>query len=96
LLLSGFDTRTDAFLTKIRNGGLYPVEAPDYSRRGGLFTNEIPVTITHASPVYYTVDGSDPRHDYVRGYPASSVQDPAALRRRCPHRTVLEQPNERE
>ena len=34
---------------------------PIFSKRGGLFTNSLALTLTSTNTVYYTLDGSDPR-----------------------------------
>lgn len=49
-------------LQHFRNRGLYPTnEAPTFSPFGGLFTNGLSLTMAAATPIYYTIDGSDPR-----------------------------------
>jgi len=49
-------------LQQFRNRGLYPsVDAPEFSRHGGVFTNTLNLTVTAGQPVYYTLDGRDPR-----------------------------------
>jgi hypothetical protein len=54
--------RGPIFLQQLRNRGLYPnVDAPVFSRLGGLFTNSLNLAVTAAQPVYYTLDNSDPR-----------------------------------
>ena len=60
--------RTNIVIQQLRNAGLYPsVDAPSYgvngaAQYGGLFNPGDTLTITaSASPIYYTLDGSDPR-----------------------------------
>jgi hypothetical protein len=60
--------RTDIVIQQLRNEGLYPsANAPSYSvngapQYGGLFNPGDTLTITAStSPIYYTLDGSDPR-----------------------------------
>jgi hypothetical protein len=60
--------RTNIFIQQLRNAGLYPaVDAASFringsTQFGGLFTPGDSLTITaSASPIYYTLDGSDPR-----------------------------------
>jgi len=54
-------TATDGMVTRLRNAGLYPVEAPEYNQRGGVFTNTFALTISGSDEIYYTLDGTDPR-----------------------------------
>jgi|GEM_PF-398067 len=63
-LLNTFLTQRGATaLQYLTNRGLYPtVAAPVFSRFGGLFTNSLNLAVTAEQPVYYTLDGSDPRH----------------------------------
>lgn len=62
-VLNTFLTQRGAILLQqFKNRGLYPVvDAPVFSRFGGVFTDNLNLTITAADPVYYTLDGSDPR-----------------------------------
>ena len=60
--------RTSIVIQQLRTRGLFPsVNAPSYSVNGtteigGMFTPGDTLTITaSASPIYYTLDGSDPR-----------------------------------
>ncbi len=60
--------RTSIVIQQLRSAGLYPgVDAPAYrvngaGQYGGVFTPGDTLTIAaSASPVYYTLDGSDPR-----------------------------------
>ena len=41
---------------------LYPnMNAPEFSVSGGVFTNSLSLVVSAENPIYYTVDGSDPR-----------------------------------
>ena len=59
--LDRFLTKTDNLLNAFRSAGYYPVEAPEYNRRGGVFTNTFLLSITGSGDIYYTLDGTDPR-----------------------------------
>ncbi len=49
-------------LQHFRNRGLFPsVNAPVFARFGGAFSNALSLTVSASAPVYYTLDGSDPR-----------------------------------
>jgi hypothetical protein len=49
-------------LQHFRNRSLYPnVDAPVFSRFGGVFSDTLNLGVTAQHPVYYTLDGSDPR-----------------------------------
>ena len=80
-------------LQHFRNRGLYPnVAAPVFSRYGGVFTNSLNLTMMSEHPVYYTLDGSDPRQ-YGTGaavgtlYTASGVTVSRATRVKARSRT---------
>ncbi len=73
MLSSYLPQRPGVFLTQLRNAGLFPVvDAPVFSRFGGLFTNSLNLAVTSANPVYYTTDGSDPRQ-YGTGAAAGTL-----------------------
>jgi len=57
-----FPTRTATVLNQFKSKGWYPeVDAPVFSNFGGLFTNSLELVIIADAPIYYTLDGSDPR-----------------------------------
>lgn len=57
-----FPNRTAVFLQHLREMGLYPtVEAPRFTPAGGHVPAGTLLSIEAAEPVYYTLDGSDPR-----------------------------------
>lgn len=54
--------RTGKVLQHFKDRGLYPlVDAPVFSRHGGIFTNGFSLTMTAPKNIYYTLDGRDPR-----------------------------------
>lgn len=63
LLTQFFPQRTERVIQQCRNAGLYPnLAAPAFSSPGGLFTNQLLLTVSvPAGRIYYTTDGSDPR-----------------------------------
>ncbi len=68
VLNSWLAPRTGIVIQQLRSAGLFPsVDAPSYaingsSQNGGVFHAGDTLTITaSASPIYYTLDGSDPR-----------------------------------
>jgi len=59
--------RNNTVLGQLRNAGLYPsIDAPVFSQRGGTLTPGFELTMTAVQPIYYTLDGSDPR-EYLTG-----------------------------
>jgi hypothetical protein len=62
-LLNGyFPRRHNIVLDQLRAVNCYPdTAAPVFSRFGGEITNGFRLAITAANPVFYTLDGSDPR-----------------------------------
>jgi hypothetical protein len=58
-----FPFRSATVLQQLRSQGLYPnVAAPTFSQFGGAFADGFALTLSAAGkPVYYTLDGSDPR-----------------------------------
>ncbi|HKX61428.1 MAG TPA: lamin tail domain-containing protein, partial [Verrucomicrobiae bacterium] len=62
LLTSYFPQRGGIFLNQLRAAGLYPnVDAPSFNQQGGVVARGFNLTMSAANPVYYTLDGSDPR-----------------------------------
>jgi hypothetical protein len=68
VLSTWLSQRTSILIQQLKNASLYPtVAAPSYAvngevQYGGLFSPGDTLTITaSASPIYYTLDGSDPR-----------------------------------
>ncbi|MEM7396630.1 MAG: CotH kinase family protein, partial [Verrucomicrobiota bacterium] len=62
-----FPLRTGVMVSQYRSSGLYPnLDAPEFNRHGGLFTNGFQLVINGPTNIYYTVDGSDPR-EYLTG-----------------------------
>ena len=59
--LARFLWKTDLIIASFRSNGYYPIEAPEYNQRGGVFTNSFVLTMSGSNQVYYTLDGSDPR-----------------------------------
>jgi hypothetical protein len=54
--------RPAIFMQMLKANGLYPaVDAPEFSQFGGLFDNSFNLVVTAGNPIYYTLDGSDPR-----------------------------------
>jgi len=62
-VLGTFLTQRGSYaLQYFRNRGLYPTNsAPMFSQFGGLFAAGASLTMSAATPIYYTTDGSDPR-----------------------------------
>ena len=77
--LNRFLTKTDSLLGSFRSAGYYPVEAPVYNRRGGVFTNAFQLTITGSSDIYYTLDGTDPREQGTGLAAGPRYEGPIAL-----------------
>ena len=62
ILNSYLPLRSDIVVGQLRNAGLYPsIDPPVFNQHGGIFTNGFELIMTAADPVYYTLDGSDPR-----------------------------------
>ena len=63
LFTAYFPARTANVLNQFRLVGLYPtnVTAPAFSQHGGAVARGCALTITSPDPVYYTLNGSDPR-----------------------------------
>lgn len=60
------DGNSRQFLDHLRQQGYYPaLDPPTFSQRGGAVQNGQPVSLTNPNGdgvIYYTTDGSDPRH----------------------------------
>lgn len=56
-----FALRTDIVVQQFRNAGLYPLAAPEFSTSGGLFRAAFDLGMSAAAPIYFTLDGTDPR-----------------------------------
>jgi len=68
-----FPQRTAIVLGQLEARGLYPdVAAPIFSPHGGTFSGSVGVTLSADVPIYYTVDGSDPR-EYLTGTPVGTL-----------------------
>ena len=60
-------------LQQFRDAGVFPVvDAPTFSQHGGMFTNGFRLAMVSPHPIYYTLDGTDPRQ-YGTGAAAGSV-----------------------
>jgi len=56
------ETRTDIVVSQLRGKGWYPsLDAPIFSKHGGVVSNGFRVEMSASNDIYYTVDGSDPR-----------------------------------
>jgi hypothetical protein len=74
-----FPQRTAIVLGQFEARGQYPtVTAPSFSPHGGVFTGRVGVTLSADDPVYFTIDGSDPR-EYLTGTPAGTLSAGAAV-----------------
>jgi len=61
-LFASPQTRTEVVLNQLIGRYWYPnLSAPVFSRHGGTFTNGFSLSISASYPVYYTLDGTDPR-----------------------------------
>jgi len=82
LLYEYFPERTGEVLDQLRDRGLYPLlEAPVFSQHGGSFAKGFALSMSASAPVYYTLDGTDPR-EYGTGWPAGNqYSDPVTLER---------------
>jgi hypothetical protein len=57
-----FPNRTATVFNQLRAAGLFPsINAPVFSQNGGQITPGFQLTMSGTSPIYYTLDGSDPR-----------------------------------
>jgi hypothetical protein len=77
LVTAYFPVRTDTLITQYRAIGLYPlVDAPVFSRHGGVIPEDEPLSISAAAGVVYTTTGgTDPRMEGGAISPdASTVQ----------------------
>ena len=62
LTTSYFPQRGNIFLQQLRVAGLYPSNAaPVFNQHGGLVLRGFNLTMAATNPVYFTLDGSDPR-----------------------------------
>ncbi len=65
--------RPGVFLNQCRAAGLYRnVDAPVFSRHGGLFTSGFMLSMSASNTIFYTLDGSDPR-DELTGVPHGAL-----------------------
>jgi len=61
-LLASPQTRSDVVLNQFIGRGWYPnISAPAFSQNGGTFTNGFALNMSASYPIYYTIDGTDPR-----------------------------------
>ena len=68
-----FPTRGNVVLSQLRAAGLYPnVNPPEFNQHGGTVPSGFELRFTAAAPIYYTINGPDPR------LPGGAI-DPAAL-----------------
>lgn len=62
LLNTYFPARSAIVFNQYVALGLYPsLAAPEFDQHGGIFTNSRTITISGPAPIYYTLDGRDPR-----------------------------------
>lgn len=62
LLGTYFPTRTGNVINQYIAANLYPgLAAPTFNQHGGEVTSGFQVTMSASAPIYYTLDGSDPR-----------------------------------
>lgn len=63
LLTQFFPQRTALVIQQFKNAGLCPsLEAPSFSRHGGVFTNQLTLTMTAPlGTIYFSTNGTDPR-----------------------------------
>ncbi len=85
-LLNGyFQWRHDIVLNQLRAINCYPdVDAPVLTPFGGLYTNTLQLAVTAQNPVYYTLDGSDPR-EYGTGNPVGDLYSAPVPMTRATH-----------
>ncbi len=76
-----FPRRSDVVLKQFIRAGLYPeVAAPLFSQHGGRVNRGFTLSITGPGPVYYTLDGTDPRQSPLDpGVSESGVAPTAVL-----------------
>lgn len=61
--------RTEVMVGQLCDHGLYPsVAAPEFTRQGGVFEDGFHLAMTASDPIYYSLDGTDPRA-YGTGVP---------------------------
>lgn len=69
LVYEYFPQRTGIVLNQLKSRNLYPsVAAPVFNQHGGSFANGFLLAMSASAPVYYTLDGTDPRQ-YGTGLP---------------------------
>jgi hypothetical protein len=74
-MLGYFSNRHGIVLSQLRSNNLYPaVSAPVFNQQGGLAARGFNLTMTATNPIYFTLDGADPRV-----YGTSAVSPNAAL-----------------
>ena len=57
-----FPRRTKVVIRQLRNAGYYPLEAPEFSQRGGTVPAGFKLSISGKNgKIYYTTDNTDPR-----------------------------------
>ena len=58
-----FPKRQSVLFSQLRSHNLYPdTLAPEFNKRGGVVSSDFNLKFDSESVVYYTTDGSDPRH----------------------------------
>ena len=58
-----FPKRQSVLFSQLRSHNLYPdTLAPEFNKRGGVVSSDFKLKFDSESVVYYTTDGSDPRH----------------------------------
>ena len=61
-MLTYFTNRPNNVLTQLRAANLYPaLSAPVFSQHGGRVARNFNLSMTATNPIYYTLDGGDPR-----------------------------------
>ncbi|MCA9216755.1 MAG: lamin tail domain-containing protein, partial [Planctomycetales bacterium] len=75
LLKEYFPERTDVVMRLYRQEGLFPkIDAPAFSQHGGIVANGFGISLTaDIGTIYYTTDGTDPRH------PGGAISDSAKV-----------------
>ncbi len=57
-----FSRRAQVVVNQLKNKGWYPnIVAPVFSQHGGSFGKGFTLSMSASNPIYYTLDGSDPR-----------------------------------